>query len=436
MPPPIRALGRVTVVMACLTACVAPYDSKPVRSAAPAVGPSAGLAPPVAGPARPGALVLPREVDVILSSVESRPQIAVEGRKRGELTIARTPQGVQVLGSETPPAPIIVVRGPVRIGDATHRGDVLFTPRAKGGLRATARLPLETYVAAVVAAEIPLWSAAPAELEAQAIAARTFAIQTLRTRIAAGVAPELMDGVLDQAYDGSFVAGGSPGAQRAEARLDAAVRATAGLCLMRGDSLEEARYHASCGGQTASFEDVFASEVASRGARGPLGVRCPPCRRRAEWESAQRAPDAKRPLGWMVDLDPTALAVLGKALGLSGRVSRLFPIRRDRGGRWLEVHVEGPTRSDSRRVTFEALRKVVGYKTLKSANLATTLPRPGESIPQGASLRIQGRGRGHGVGLCQESLRELAQGGWSSDQILRHYYAGARVARLPMAPSD
>ena len=62
----------------------------------------------------------------------------------------------------------------------------------------------------------------------------------------------------------------------------------------------------------------------------------------------------------------------------------------------------------------------------------TTLPRPGRPI--GAEgLTVQGRGRGHGVGLCQEALRDLAREGWSAARILRHYYPGARLERLPAA---
>lgn len=423
--------ANAAIVLACaLSACIAPSGSQPIRSGMRASG---DAAPTTRTTARPAQASLPETVDVVLSTVNSKSTFTVKGRGQREVTVSRLPSGVVLLGSTEAPARRVWIEGPVRIGDAVHGGDLSFMAGPNGGLRAVARLPLETYVAAVVSAEIPLWSAEPAELESQAIAARTFAIQTLRTRTEAGAAAELLDGVLDQAYRGSYQPGQAVGAKRAAARLADAVSKTAGQCLMRGDSLEEARYHASCGGHTASFEDVFTSEVTSRGATGSIGVRCASCERRARAESAQRAPDPNRPLGWMTDLDPSALAVLGKALGLSGRLAKLFPVKRDRGGRWLEVEVQGPSPNDSRRVTFEALRKAAGYSSLKSANIATTLPRPGESIPQGTTLRLQGRGRGHGVGLCQESLRELSKSGWTSQQILRHYYPGARIVRLPQA---
>lgn len=422
----------VAAALACaMGACIAPIGSLPVRSRSISGSDARPAAP---APTRPAPLALPKTVDVVLSTVDAKSSVTLVGRDQREITVSRAQGGVVLAGSHQAPASHVWIEGPVRISGVQHGGDLRFMAGPKGGLRAVARLPLETYVAAVVSAEIPLWSAEPAELESQAIAARTFAIQTLRTRAEAGENPELLDGVLDQAYRGSYVPAKAEGSKRAAARLAEAVTATAGQCLMRGDSLEEARYHASCGGHTASFDDIFTNEVVSRGAAGPIGVRCASCERRARKESAQRAPDPARPLGWITDLDPNDLAVLGKALGLSGRVAKLFPVKRDRGGRWLEVQVQGPSPNDSRRVTFEALRKAAGYSSLKSANIATTLPRPGDAIPLGASLRLQGRGRGHGVGLCQESMRELAQSGWTSQQILRHYYPGTRIVRLPEAP--
>jgi SpoIID/LytB domain protein len=43
------------------------------------------------------------------------------------------------------------------------------------------------------------------------------------------------------------------------------------------------------------------------------------------------------------------------------------------------------------------------------------------------SVRIEGSGFGHGVGMSQYGARSLAAKGWTATRILRHYYAGADV---------
>jgi len=43
---------------------------------------------------------------------------------------------------------------------------------------------------------------------------------------------------------------------------------------------------------------------------------------------------------------------------------------------------------------------------------------------------LTGRGRGHGVGLCQRGAAGLAREGWSALRILEHYYPGTLTARI------
>ncbi|MEM6592961.1 MAG: sporulation protein, partial [Cyanobacteria bacterium P01_C01_bin.73] len=45
-------------------------------------------------------------------------------------------------------------------------------------------------------------------------------------------------------------------------------------------------------------------------------------------------------------------------------------------------------------------------------------------------VEITGRGFGHGIGLSQWGARNLAEQGYAYDQILTHYYQGARLSRI------
>ena len=46
-----------------------------------------------------------------------------------------------------------------------------------------------------------------------------------------------------------------------------------------------------------------------------------------------------------------------------------------------------------------------------------------------STIIFNGRGYGHGVGLCQQGAAAMAQSGFSADEILSKYYCGVRVVR-------
>ena len=378
-----------------------------------------------------GQLVLPRTVEIHLTELDKRATFSIE-LPSGESRLARrTGAGVSA-GSLANPgndsSERVSILGPVIIEGRTHEGTLLVEPHPVTGLRASVSLPLETYVAGVVAAELPIWSAAPAELEALAIAARTFAVAAISKRRTDGQPARLTDGVMDQAYRGSYTGKESSGALAVAERLRDAVARTESMVVVRGDRLEETRYHASCGGHTANFAEVFEAEVERYDAHGPTGVPCQPCAERAAREQAERGPDPKRPLSWIATVEPAALAQAGEKFQLAGPIQRIDPTQRDAAGRWLEVRITGPR--ESKLIRFDALRAALGYKSWNSGMIDALYPAAGTNIPAGKQLRVQGRGRGHGVGLCQESARDYARAGWSAHQILRHYYPGTSVRRI------
>ena len=323
--------------------------------------------------------------------------------------------------------------GTFKLDGRAYPGQIVVRPDGRRGLAVFNVVDFESYVAGVVASELAIWSAPPAELEAQAIAARTFAARELRARAHVDEALELVDGVMDQAYHGIFQPD-SAGARAVAQRLTAAVRATRGVVLVRDDiqpgsqpggqqpRFEQARFHASCGGHTALFSDVF-----RRQGPGPRARPCAPCSERASNERAQGSPDPQRPLGWSVTLPQEMLARAGRRLGLGGSIQALAPKRLDPSGRWIDAQLIG-LEGRVIVVPFDDLRAALGYSRVKSAHLTAARPAFGQEIKSG--LQLTGRGRGHGVGLCQEGAGDLARDGWSSAAILRHYYPDARLMRL------
>ncbi len=119
-----------------------------------------------------------------------------------------------------------------------------------GKLAVVNEVPLEQYLYSVVAVE--MYSGWPEEaLKAQAVAARTFALQKglgYQFQVA-----HVVDTTLSQVYNGV-------GAE-AE-RSTAAVKATAGEVILHKGKLIEALYSASAGGMTADATEAWNSEIA------------------------------------------------------------------------------------------------------------------------------------------------------------------------------
>jgi len=408
--------------LALASACaVAPTVDRSRRIAAEPRPPTAST--PRANAAETnGVRGLPTSVRVRLEGLERRAVLEILEGDGTPLTLRRDGNRVVAVGA-TGQAEVVLhasPHGPRRIEGRAYPDTIVVVPHPQSGLRVYNDVALESYVAGVVAAELPLWSAAPSELEAQAIAARSYAALQLERRTRSGAPAELVDGVLDQAYRGLYQAK-SAGERAVAERLDAAVRATAGIVLWRGDGLEEARFHASCGGSTAAFSDIFPEP-----GPGPKSVACESCRARAAREAEAGAPDAARPLAWSVTIPMEALARAGEALGLGGAISAVAPRRLDTSGRWIDAQVRGP--KGVQVVTCDALRRAFGYSNVKSARLVRAVPPFGQPIQGG--LVLEGLGRGHGVGLCQEGARDLARSGLTAEAILAVYYPDARLVRL------
>lgn len=49
---------------------------------------------------------------------------------------------------------------------------------------------------------------------------------------------------------------------------------------------------------------------------------------------------------------------------------------------------------------------------------------------QGGQVFLNGRGFGHGVGLCQEGAMEMSKQGYSVREIIDHYYKGVLLVDL------
>lgn len=166
----------------------------------------------------------------------------------------------------------VSVRGPVLLrpldprallvtGGTAYRGAIEALPRQDGIQRVNV-LPIETYLRGVVPAEMgPLQYPSREALEAQAVAARTYAFRNLGQFEEEGY--DLCDSPRCQVFRGASVE---------HPLTDRALRETSGEVLFHGDRPVRAYFTASCGGHTEDLAEVFVEESA------PYlgGVPCPP----------------------------------------------------------------------------------------------------------------------------------------------------------------
>jgi stage II sporulation protein D len=257
--------------------------------------------------------------------------------------------------------------------------------------RSILALDVETYLYGVVPLESPpSWPAAA--LQAQAIVARTYALQ----RRTLSRAYDVLATDADQRY-------GGPAAERPAS--SAAVDATRGQTLTYLGGPASVFYSACCGGHSADANEMWghAGLTYLRGVDDPFCTAAPDYR----WQRTMPLDRASAALADRLGGPPQAMQL--DAADDSGR-PRSVTFRSDSG-----LAVSLPV-SD--------LRRRFGADTVRSLWLRTIAVDRTQAVPL---VVIEGSGRGHGVGLCQWGARGMALNGAGASAILVHYFPGTAV---------
>ncbi|MFP4508671.1 MAG: SpoIID/LytB domain-containing protein [Spirochaetaceae bacterium] len=308
------------------------------------------------------------------------------------------------------------------IEDRAYRGE-LSVGRPDGadsrGFTVVNELDVESYLYSVVPSEIPAWWP-EAALEAQAVAARSYTFAAGRRRyLTRGF--DLLGSVGSAFYRG--VGGESP-------RTTAAVNATRGQVLRTGSgAILSAVYSANNAGQSDSAADVWGNQSPLVGVADPQLGESPWYRSPADladWIfSRPESYSSVEPFSqwnayrWELRVDVDELSRRNPGIG---RVTALMPEGRSPAGRVRHVRLIGS--SGSRMVSGDAIRNRLGG--LRS-NLFIVEP----VFDDEGSTRefvFHGAGWGHGVGMDQTGAAGMAQSGFDSSQILRHYYPRADLS--------
>ncbi len=290
------------------------------------------------------------------------------------------------------PAPLALERArwTITLGDGTARRYLAALRIAAAGdeLRIVAALDLEDTVARAVAAET-LPGTPPAALEAQAIVARSYALAPgARHREAP---------LCDLAHCQSLAPAAGPDHAAAARR---AAQATRGQVLrLPSGEIARAVFHAGCGGDTAEPGAVFGGDEQT-GARAAADSQCAA----DAWTVVLRIPEVETAAGAALGAGgPVPVDRLALEHAPDGRVSRLVDTAT---GRWAAGDAFA-----------RVLDRARDWSVVKSARFGWTV--------SGGAVRIEGRGHGHGVGLCQRGAAAMARRGASAYEILRHYFGAA-----------
>lgn len=383
----------------------------------------------------PGARVIVRPPDGTEAFTVETP-ITIRANKdffvleRGETTLRYRPRALPDSanvgeGLEIAPiSPRADVSGRVCVEGKPMPGDVrLHIVDSGTALDAIALIEMEEYVSGVIAKE--LYHRWPRDaFQAQAVAARSYALHERERARKIDRHYDVVSTTQDQVYAGAT-------------ELDVAhqaTRTTRGLVLSDRGELLRAYYSSTCGGRPASAADTFPTGAAYKFNKArPIQAQ----------KRAHFCGDSPR-YRWSVTRDADELTARVKqfarersrpdlaTISTIGSIRVLTENKADRPATYRIVDVKGKAvdiKAEDLRVACNTDTDALDTPSMDDRILSGDfIVIPSGTMP-GQRLRFEGRGFGHGVGLCQFGCKSMASAGTSWMDILSAFYPGSRLVR-------
>lgn len=249
------------------------------------------------------------------------------------------------------------------------------------GLYIINELPVEEYIENVVAAEIGAsWEIEA--IKAQAVISRTYAFYKIM--LSGNSRFNITSSVLNQAYKGN----------NTKVQITYAVRETRGEILTYNGKPIEAFYHSTCGGRTEDPAEVFGRSYPYLKSVESV------CPLSPYWSWERKIP----------------VTEIEKAVNITG-IKNITINSFTSTNRVRDILIASETGKTILKAT--ELRKLLGWNRLPSTSFH--LSRAGDSII------FDGKGYGHGVGLCQWSALQMAKEGRNYREILSFFYPGTEI---------
>ena len=278
-------------------------------------------------------------------------------------------------------------------------------------------LKLEKYLQSVVGSEMPK-EFPLAALQAQAIAARTYALKILGKK-------KLFDVHSTEASQVYL------GLEAETPKVKKAVRSTNSLALFYKNKLIDAVFHSSSGGRTENSGQVWRYQLPYLRSVVDYDQKSTKYRwlnKFSSEEMDQRFPS----LGGLNSIQITKKSNSGRVLKI--RLHGPNGIE-DISGKRLRKILQLPSNKFEAYLKFNQenkFKEVTSYNDKKQLNFDNNqlqyishenLP----VIPEDYFLEVKGYGAGHGVGMSQWGAKAMAERGSSYRIILKHYYTGIQI---------
>jgi len=301
------------------------------------------------------------------------------------------------------------------------------------------QLPVEQYLASVISSEMKA-TAGLELLKAHAVISRSWLLAQMRRREENG---EKRDGFFSfikkddeviRWYDREdhtiFDVCADDHCQRYQGitkqtskAVEQALKATRGQILQYGDEICDARFSKCCGGRTEEFQYCWEDTPKPY----LVSVEDPFCHTDDKEVLAQVLNDYDQETNdfyrWTVEytVDELSELVNEKLKDDFGTITDLIPIERGKSGRIWKLKIVGTKKTLTIGKELE-IRRALSETHLYSSAFDVEKTATG--------FRLQGKGWGHGVGLCQIGAAVMGQKGYKYDEILLHYYRGAEIKRI------
>jgi stage II sporulation protein D len=312
------------------------------------------------------------------------------------------------------------------INGSAYHDTIRILSNPNGSLSVVNYTNVETYVRGTVSNEIGK-KRSPEEYEAvkaQAVAVRSRALARLKTRSRDQF--DLYADTRDQMYTGSS----------AETQLtNKAVDETRGIVLSYEDEIVDCFYHSSCGGRTESAQNVWKGsqgfpylQSMSDGEGKPFCQPSPDFQWQERWTRSELEMSIKR------NLSASNPAYSHVALSSNTHLENVEITKRFQSGRVNELRILLVDKRKSLeftvygdKVRWLLRRPPDGKRILKSSLFSLSLKRDKNNSIQ--SVTANGKGNGHGAGMCQWGAIGRARLGETYGEILTHYFSGTKVVK-------